>query len=188
MKSLSEGNHSFDFKLDNKYFSDIGDGESDIKKGDVEVKLTIKRVSSTFELNFDLKGEVIVSCDRCLDNLPIEIATGNRLFVKFGKEYSEESDEIVVIPETDGELNIAWFLYEFVSLSIPMKKVHAPGKCNKLVSSKLNKHRATVSGDDSDEDGGEIAVDDEEVFDDTLGNESENDPRWNALKGINLED
>lgn len=29
--------------------------------------------------------------------------------MKFGSEYSEESDNVVVIPESDGELNIAWF-------------------------------------------------------------------------------
>jgi Uncharacterized ACR, COG1399. len=43
------------------------------------------------------------------------------LSLKFGKEYSEESDEIVIIPEDDGEINIAWFLYEFIVLSLPAK-------------------------------------------------------------------
>ena len=37
-------------------------------------------------------------------------------------------------------INIAWFLYEFIALNIPMKHVHAPGKCNKGMVGKLSKH------------------------------------------------
>ncbi|NDW09292.1 DUF177 domain-containing protein [Dysgonomonas sp. 520] len=182
LKGLSEGIHSFDFLLDKKYFSDISDGESDIKRGDVPVKLTVKRVGSTFEMSFDLSGEVIVPCDRCLDDLSYEVAVQNRLFVKFGKEYSEESDEIVVIPEDEGEINIAWFLYEFVALSLPVKKVHPPGKCNRMMSSKLNKHKASSPDDESGDEDSDVDVDYE---DDSSGDV---DPRWDALKNLNTEE
>ena len=180
LKNLSEGTHSFDFLLDKVFFTVINDGESDVKKGEVPINLTIKRIGSTFEFNFDLVGEVIVSCDRCLDDLPFEVNVQSKLYVKFGKEYSEESDEIVVIPEDDGEINIAWFLYEFVMLSLPMKKVHGPGKCNKMMSSKLNKHKVSSSdsGGDSDD------VD----FDETEAESEDTDPRWDTLKDVNIED
>ena len=93
-----------------------------------------------FEMNFQIQGVVLVPCDRCLDDVEIPIDTQNRLVVKFGKEYTEESDEVVVVPEDEGAINLAWFLYEFIALAIPMKHVHAPGKCNKTMSSKLRKH------------------------------------------------
>ena len=60
--------------------------------------------------------------------------------VKFGHEYAEEGDNLIVIPEEEGEINVAWFMYEFIALSVPMKHVHAPGKCNKAMTGKLNKH------------------------------------------------
>jgi uncharacterized metal-binding protein YceD (DUF177 family) len=108
---------------------------------------------------------------------PIE--TTARLFVKFGKDYSEESDEIVVIPEIEGMINIAWFLYEFVALAIPIKHVHAPGKCNKQMSTKLKKHSAKLADDDSyAEDVDDIIVTDDE---DT---EEPTDPRWDVLKEL----
>ncbi len=89
--------------------------------------VSLKKTSVTFELNFDIKGMVHVPCDRCLDDITMDVDTQNKLIVKFGKEYSEESDEIVIIPEADGgEINIAWFLYEFIALSLPTKKVHPP--------------------------------------------------------------
>lgn len=180
LKNLTEGTHAFEYLLDDQYFKLIGDADSDVKKGSVKVELSVKRVSNTFEFNFVLNGQAIVSCDRCLDDMTVDIDTKNRLFVKFGHEYSEESDEIVVIPEIEGEINIAWFLYEFVTLNIPMKHVHAPGKCNKIMTTKYNKHKAvTVSDEDSDD------MDDSLDVDDSIDvSEEGNDPRWDGLKGL----
>lgn len=181
LRNLSEGLHKYEYVLDDQYFKTIGDADSDVKRGKVDVDVTVKCVSSTFEFSFTLNGGVYVPCDRCLDDIYIETNSTNRLVVKFGLEYSEESDEIVIIPEEEGEINIAWFLYEFVMLTIPMKHVHAPGKCNKMMSSKLNKHKAVVADPDSDD---SDVVDDD--FDDSEEeiNEETIDPRWDALKGF----
>ncbi|WP_165021302.1 YceD family protein [Dysgonomonas sp. ZJ279] len=177
LRSLSEGKHEFKYHLDNKYFELI-DGTVEIRKGNLDVVLMLKNTASTFELNFETNGSVQVPCDRCLDDISMEVSTKNKLIVKFGAEYTEESDEIVVIPEEDGEINIAWFLFEFIALSLPMKHVHPAGQCNKGMSSKLNKHRATLA-DDSDDD-------DEEEDDTSLeGDDSSfSDPRWDSLKDV----
>ena len=181
LRGLSEGTHEFKYLLDNQFFKLINDGDSDIRKGAVDVMLTVKSKTNLFEFHFNLNGEVQIPCDRCLDDMPIEVITNNRIIVKFGKEYSEESDEIVIIPEDDGEINIAWFLYEFVSLTIPMKHVHPQGKCNRMMSSKLNKHKVTSvdEGDDMDMD------DDMQDDDGAMGGDS--DSRWDALKDLNLD-
>ncbi|NDV79134.1 DUF177 domain-containing protein [Dysgonomonas sp. 511] len=173
LRSLSEGKHEFKYNLDDKYFALIDDGTADVKKGNLEAMVSLKKTSVTFELNFDIKGDVRVPCDRCLDDISMPVEVKNKLIVKFGKEYSEESDEIVIIPEDDGEINIAWFLYEFIVLSLPAKKVHPPGTCNKAMSSKLNKHRAKSSDDEEDDN-------EEELEDDS----SFSDPRWDALKEV----
>jgi uncharacterized metal-binding protein YceD (DUF177 family) len=180
LRSLSEGKHEFRYDLDNKYFALIDDGTADIKKGDLKVVLSLKKTSVTFELNFDITGTVHVPCDRCLDDISMDVDTKNKLIVKFGKEYSEESDEIVIIPEEDGEINIAWFLYEFIVLSLPAKRVHPAGTCNKAMSSKLNKHRAKSSDDDSDDE----MEDDAELEDDS----SFSDPRWDTLKDVSIDE
>ena len=104
--------------------------------------------------------------------------------VKFGKEYSEESDEIVVIPEEEGAINIAWFLYEFIALDVPMKHVHEPGKCNKTMTAKLRKHTAR-SYDDETDDG---ASDDEVSDSSDFSSEPSTDPRWDALRDFEEND
>lgn len=183
LKNLSQGTHDFEYQLDRKFFDAI-DGD-EVKKGDVKVTVTVKKTSSTFEFKFNLKGIVQVPCSRCLDDMNQEIDSQNRLVVKLGKEYSEESDEIVIIPEDEGAINIAWFLYEFIALNVPIKHVHAQGMCNKTMSSKLRKHRA-VSSDDNDDDGGDVMDDD--YPDEEESASSPADPRWDALKGLNMEE
>ena len=100
--------HEYSYLLENQFFIDI-DGDQ-VQKGKVDVHLTVKRSSMMFEMNFQIQGVVLVPCDRCLDDVEIPIDTQNRLVVKFGKEYTEESDEVVVVPEDEGAINLAWFL------------------------------------------------------------------------------
>lgn len=186
LKNLSQGNHSFEYDLDRKFFETI-DGD-EVKKGNVKVKLIVKKTSSTFEFNFTLKGIVQIPCNRCLDDMDQEVESQNRLIVKLGKEYAEESDEIIIIPEDEGEINIAWFLYEFVALNIPIKHVHEPGSCNKAVSSKLRKHRAVSRNDDEEDDLGDEPDLDEDDYSDNDNTTDNIDPRWDGLKGLNFED
>lgn len=184
LKSLSPGTHTFNYELDRKFFEAI-DGD-EVKKGDVSAEVVVKRNSSTFEFQFKLQGIVQIPCNRCLEDMDQEIDSQNRLVVKFGREYSEESDEVIVIPEDEGEINIAWFLYEFVALNIPIKHVHPLGKCDKTMSSKLRKHRVSST------DGGDEETDDfeeeEEDFSEDDSPAGSTDPRWDSLKGLELED
>ncbi|NLJ00066.1 MAG: DUF177 domain-containing protein [Bacteroidales bacterium] len=182
LEDLPEGMSTFEYVLERKFFDAI-EGE-EVRKGNVAVVVHVKRSSATFELNFEIKGVIQIPCTRCLDDMDQEVDTRNRLIVKFGEEYSEESDEIVIIPEDEGEINIAWFLYEFIALTIPIKHVHPAGECNRIVSSKFRKHRAvSTDGDESE--------DNEGGGDEDFAEEEEsrsNDPRWDALKGLDFED
>ena len=81
-----------------------------------------------FEMNFQIEGVVMVPCDRCLDDMEIPIDTHNRLVVKFGKEYAEESDEVVVIPEDEGAINLAWSCMNLLHWPIPTEACTCSGK------------------------------------------------------------
>lgn len=179
LRNLTPGVHHYEYKLENTFFMNI-DGD-EVQKGKVNVMLTLKRTSVAFEMDFQLNGVVMVPCDRCLDDMEISVETQNRLVVKFGKEYAEESDEVVVIPEDEGAINLAWFLYEFVALAVPMKHVHAPGKCNKSMTSKLKKHSSRSSSEESDDDDYSDDSTGTTIEDETV---NETDPRWDALKGL----
>ena len=170
---------TFEYRLDNVFFSNIGSDE--IQKGKLTVNLTVKKIPMMYELDFQIDGTIVIPCDRCLDDMDFAVSANNRLIVKFGEGYAEESDEIIVIPEDEGEINVAWFIYEFIVLTIPIKHVHAPGKCNKTMTSKLKKHSAKGAEDDNDFDS--IGADEDIIITDEEENNS-TDPRWDALKGL----
>ena len=165
LKGLKVASLNLEFDLDNTFFGDI-DGE-EFQKGTVKAVVTVKKNRDLFDFSFALTGTVIVPCDRCLDDLEVDVDTENTLRVKLGEEYADDGD-IVIVPEQDGDLNIAWYLYEFIVLALPMKRVHAPGKCNNEMTGKLKKH----SADNEDTDNEEQGI----------------DPRWESLKNIQIDE
>ena len=161
----------YEYQLVNQCFADLDAPE--LQKGNVTVNLKVKKTSGIYQLDFETEGVVTVLCDRCLDEMEQPVESTDRLKVKLGDEYTE-IDDMVVIPEEEGYINVAWFIYEFIALNITMKHVHAPGKCNKDMVHKLSKHLRSAGDDETEEDEGvqeDFEVDDREI-----------DPRWNELK------
>ncbi len=161
-----------EYNLDDDFFKKIDSPE--VKKGLVKAHINVEKKATAFELQFKLDGYVNVPCDRCLDDMEQAIHHQDKLMVKFGERFSEEN-EIVIVPETEGAINVAWFLYEFIILSIPIKHVHAPGSCNKTMASKLKKHMVRQS-EDSEE-----SID---LDEDLTESEESIDPRWEGLQNI----
>ncbi len=185
LKNLPDKVTDYSYELDRKFFDAID--HEDVRKGNVKAELTVRKTIGAYEFNFHLFGTIQIACDRCLDEMNQDIDTTNRLIVKLGEEYLEESDEIVVVPEDEGAINIAWYLYEFIVLNIPMKHVHEPGKCNKVMTSKYRKHQAVkVSDSDDDDDDDDLSVEDLNEDDDFSDNaaQADTDPRWDELKKL----
>ena len=120
MKNMLTDSAQYEFQLDNQFFMDLDAPE--VQKGHVNVALNVRKTSGIYQLDFHLEGMAIVTCDRCLDEMEQPIEADERLKVKLGSEFSE-IDDIVVVPEEDGYINVAWFIYEFIALSIPMKQL-----------------------------------------------------------------
>lgn len=165
----------YDFVLTNDFFAAIEAPE--IQKGHLTVHLSVRKTVGVYVLDFTTEGTVIVPCDRCLDDMEIEVRTTDTLKVKLGANFSDEND-IVVVPEEDGYINVAWFLYEFIALHIPMKHVHDPGKCNRQMAGVLRKH---LRLSDSYEDG-ELDYPNDNLP--SLEDDADTDPRWDELKKI----
>ena len=152
-----------DFNLDDCFFQALDGAE--LKQGSLHVSVSIRKATGFFEFNFHTAGTVTVLCDRCLDDMDQPVETDNRLIVKLGSEYSEE-DDIIVVPENEGILDMAWFIYEFIALAIPIRHVHAPGKCNPAMTKALEELSADRSSDEE--------------------STQPIDPRWDKLKNLKV--
>ncbi|MBP5798311.1 MAG: DUF177 domain-containing protein [Prevotella sp.] len=164
LKRLTAEVTTLEYDLDNSFFEAL-DG-SEVKQGTLHVSVSIRKATGFFDLQFHSEGTVTVTCDRCLDDMEQPIEADNRLVVKLGAVYSEE-DDVITLPEDEGILDTSWLIYEFVVLAIPIKHVHAPGKCNPAMSQVLEELSADRSSD--------------EVSDQPI------DPRWSALLNLNKE-
>lgn len=176
LKDMSGDSQSFEFILDDEYFKKIDSPE--VQRGHLTAKVKVVKKLTAFELEFLIEGTIVVPCNRCLDDMEQVISYKEKLKVKFGDKF-DEIDEIVIIPEVEGAINVAWFLYEFIVLNIPIKHVHPHGECNKTMVSKLRKH--ITRHKDADDD---LHMDFEDEDDDFISEEIPTDPRWDGLQNI----
>lgn len=119
---LSEGIHLFEYQINDDFLKLLPSEE--LETVELIVKLNLEKQSRMLILSFELEGRVSVLCDRCLDPLHFPLKGQEQLIVKFGNEEMEESDEIIIIPETEHKINVAQFIYEYIHLMLPLKRVH----------------------------------------------------------------
>lgn len=121
LKGMATDTVSYRWQADNDFFSAVQG--SDIKQGLLDVALRVKRTSGAYELEFQLQGEVEVTCDRCLESMNQPIDAFCTLRVVMGEDFVDDGD-VVVVPEREGFINVAWNIYEFAALQIPLRHVH----------------------------------------------------------------
>ena len=185
LKSMPEGTQEFHYHLGKPFFNNME--SEDIHDADLEVSLQVDHKADLYAMRFSIDGTVTLICDRCLDDLHYPIATSYHIAVKYGEDYDDSSDDLLVIPESDNYLNVAYMLYDTVALGIPMKHVHPAGKCNRQMSAVLKKHSAT-SADESLEDELIDEIDNIDMDSQSGPKEQSTDSRWDALRGFNTED
>ena len=175
LRTMEVGTSEIEYHLGNDFFEAID--EETIQKGNVNVRIRVVKSTKQSDLQFEIEGMVVVLCDRCLEEMEQPIKTTGHLIVRLGKEYKDDGDDVVIVPEEQGIINVAWFLYEFIELAIPIKHVHPFGQCNAGMASRLGEH---LVDSDSFEDDAESFI----VADDHEGNPENTDPRWDALKKL----
>jgi uncharacterized metal-binding protein YceD (DUF177 family) len=163
---LAIGEHEFEFNVGNKFFENLD--YSEIKQGAIKVKLTLIKQSTMMVLQFNVSGTVKMNCDRCSVEFDMPISGDYKLIVKVGgHEVGDEDDDIISIAANEHELDLSQFIYEYIMLSLPLKRVHPDDKngkstCDKEMLKKLKNY--TI----------------ENTVDEPI------DPRWDGLKNIKL--
>lgn len=145
LKSLALGQHAFSYHLDKQFFTNMEN--SDVRDANIDVTLNVKHSHDAYALEFHLTGTIIVACDRCLDDLELPIDATYNLIVKYGEDYDDNSDTILILPESDNYLNVAYMIHDTAVLAIPSRHVHPVGKCNRAMSA-LNKKYVVSTDED----------------------------------------
>ena len=155
-KGLSTGTHQYQFKIDNAFFESFEYFESE--KGNLNIDVEIVKEPTLLDLHFQINGMVDLECDRCLGRYKNQIGGTFRLIIKFGENFVEESDEVIIIPQTESTIDLRQYIFEYINLLLPVKRVHQnEADCKQDMIEKLQDYT-----------------------------ERKNDPRWDALKNIKL--
>eukprot|EP00658_Telonema_sp_P-2_P056939 TRINITY_DN45401_c0_g1_i2.p1 TRINITY_DN45401_c0_g1~~TRINITY_DN45401_c0_g1_i2.p1 ORF type:complete len:158 (+),score=7.40 TRINITY_DN45401_c0_g1_i2:189-662(+) len=111
---LKQGKHQFDFEIKQKFFDAFEFEE--FNDANVHVDLTLDKKSTMLELTFECEGFVNVYCDLSNEPYDQEIKSKLHLLVKFGDEYNDENEEVLIIPHSEYQINVAQYIYEMLSL------------------------------------------------------------------------
>ncbi len=127
-KSLGVGVFDYSFIVDSEFFTSFEGTE--ITGGNCGVEVHLHRSETMLEIEVSIEGEVIVACDRCLEDCPISVDYTGTLVVKFSSEVNDYDGEIMWLSPAESEIDLSQYLYESIVLSLPYQRVHAKGECN----------------------------------------------------------
>lgn len=158
---LSLGDHDYLFKITDEFFDHFE--YSELSNSDIEVKVILIKQSNMLIFNFDIQGNVTFICDRCQEPFVYELKGSEKLIVKFGSDQSSSNDEIIVLPVSESKIDLSQHIFEYINLMVPYKRMHPEDEngnslCNYEMIEKLEE----------------------------LNKKQQIDPRWEALRKINL--
>ncbi|ABG58895.1 YceD family protein [Cytophaga hutchinsonii] len=161
--------HKFEFQLNDSFFTLFED--SLIQKGSVTVDVEFEKTPLLIRMNFILNGVVELVCDRSLDTFEQPISSENVLLFKYSEEEGEITEEIIGIKRETIKINIAQYIYEFINLEVPIKKLH-PRFQEEEVDNDTSETLLIYSTETENEEKSESPT--EDLI----------DPRWLALKSL----
>ena len=160
---MSEGQHEYKFHVQDTFF-DAMESE-DVHHADVQVKLNLDKESRMMILDFNIRGSLRLTCDRCLEDFDFPLNIDHQLIVKYGKDEGKDDGDIFYLGDDDYQLDVSSMIYENILLAIPIKKVHP-----------------------DDENGNSTCNPEQLALLENYSKQKTNDSRWDALKNIKFED
>jgi uncharacterized metal-binding protein YceD (DUF177 family) len=149
--------------LEKDFFQYFGYDEFNVHNLDINVDL----VKNDNLLNFNIKssGTIQLVCDISGENYHQETTGEIEFLVKFGDEYNDDNEDLIILPYNSHTINIAQQIYETVLLSIPQKRIH-PDIISGKIKTENTQYIINYQDNKNKQDKKEI------------------DPRWAALEKI----
>ena len=134
---------SYDFPVNDRFFGRWP--ESEVAHGQGQARVEVVKHASMMELSVAIDAEVLLTCDRCLDEFLCPVHFEGRPVVKIsdsipeGERYSGDAHreannsdgDVLWISPADDSLDMGQYIYESIMLSLPFQRVHRNiGECN----------------------------------------------------------
>lgn len=163
---LKEGKHQFEFAIDNTFFNTYD--FNDFNTAELNIHVTLKKLSTMMELAFEASGSVHVNCDTTNEPFDLPLKATLDLVVKFGDSFDNENEALLVLPHGEHQVDVSQYIYEMIVLALPARKVH-PGVLDGTLESEALETLEKL--------GVKELKEQKEAIEET-------DPRWDALKKL----
>ncbi|WP_041343025.1 YceD family protein [Runella slithyformis] len=167
---LKDKQYVYNFESGPEFFREL---EQDlIENGHFKTHLTIDKSATMLILTFSIEGVVELVCDRSLELFEEPIDLTEKLILKFGDHDEILAEDIELIRHETVRINVAQYIFDFIALSLPMKKLHP---------------RFRTDDEEGDEDEGLLVYqsgDEAESTQENSSDDGEVDPRWAALQKL----
>jgi uncharacterized metal-binding protein YceD (DUF177 family) len=163
---LKLGKHHFEYQISNAFFEIFDYNE--YENSDIKVNVVLEKKNSMLELSFKHKGSIHVPCDVTGEDFDLPIKGKMNLIVRFGEEYNDDNEQLLILPFGEFEINVSQYIYEMIVLSVPLRRVHPGVKDGSLKTEALDKLK-------------ELAV---TKLKSEENKEEDIDPRWDKLKQL----
>lgn len=178
---LKLGTHQFEYTIENDFFNLFN--YSEFNSTNIQVTVNLLKKQTMLELDFSHTGTVNVPCDVTNEDFDLPVEGKLKLLVKFGNEFNNENDELLILPFGEFQFSVAQYIYEMIALSVPYKRVHPD-----IAADYEEEFEDDLDFLDSDD----LEMINEEDFLDEETNETEEnsdnnkeiDPRWDKLKQL----
>jgi uncharacterized metal-binding protein YceD (DUF177 family) len=104
---LEPGNHQFEFEVNDSFFEHFE--FSQIQHAQIHVTVVLEKMERMMVFTIGIKGEALVTCDRCTGEFNFPVSDTQRLIVKLGAEY---------------KFDLSTYIYEFIHLALPVRLLH----------------------------------------------------------------
>lgn len=172
LSGVEVGTYCFSIVCDDEFF-ELAQFE-DLTGGHLDLQVEMEKSEKTVSLVFHFKGYVTAPCDRCLLPVRLPMDFDEHLLVKLVPEVHDGEngmdDEVWVVEDTTYEIDLFHFVYESIVLALPMQIIHEDDEdgrstCDPVILRKLEELSCAHAPK----------------------GENEIDPRWEALRDIDID-
>ncbi|HHB52441.1 MAG TPA: DUF177 domain-containing protein [Saprospiraceae bacterium] len=136
---LKLGKHQYNYHIDDTFFTAYK--YHDFETIDCDIDLVLEKKTTLLELFFKIQGTAMLRCDTTNEPYKESFDNSLQLIIKFGETYNDDNDEVLILPHSAYQFNVAQYIYEGIVLALPIKRVHPGIKDGTLQSKVLDKLR-----------------------------------------------
>jgi len=119
--TLAPGKYTFEWTVTAAFFEAYE--HSLVSRGNLLVRVRLEKTETMLRTFFDIAGTIELESDRTLDLFNHPISISQQLMYKFGDKDEELSEELYQIAWETPVLDLKQPIYEFIMLSVPMRKL-----------------------------------------------------------------